>query len=54
MDTSVLLKINDEKIPLNQFITKILTKINLAIVESLKGIDTENIQTIEIKIEKNE
>ena len=53
MDTNVMLKINGEEIPLNQYVTKILTKVNLAIVETLKGIDMENIQNIKIKIEKN-
>jgi len=54
MDTEVLLKINDEEIPLNNFLTKIFTNINLGIVETLKGVDLENIHTIQIKIEKAE
>ncbi|MCE7743184.1 MAG: hypothetical protein GOP50_12105 [Candidatus Heimdallarchaeota archaeon] len=54
MNTEVLLKIDDEEVPLNNFLTKIFTNINWGIVETLKGIDLENIHTIQIKIEKTE
>ena len=50
MNSSVVLKINGEEVPLNQYVTKVLTKVNIAIVETLKGIDTEEILSLKIKI----
>jgi hypothetical protein len=50
MDSSVILKINDEEVPLNQYVTKVLTKVNIAIAETLKGIEVEEINSMKIKI----
>ncbi len=54
MDTEISLKINGNEVPLNNFLNKIFTKINWAIIETLKGIDLESIQTIQIDIEKKD
>ena len=51
MDTNVIVKVNGKEVALNNYLAKIFTKINLAIVETLKGIDTENIHEIEVIIE---
>ncbi len=50
MNSNVVLKINGEEVPLNQYVTKILTKVNIAIAETLKGIDVKEIQSLKIKI----
>jgi hypothetical protein len=50
----VILKVNDEEVPLNNYASKVLKKVNWAIVETLKGLNLENIQSINIKIEKKE
>lgn len=54
MEDTVVLKINNEEIPLNNYVTKIITKITWAIVETLKGIDLEDVKQIKIKVEKTE
>ena len=50
MSSSVILEINDEEVPLNQYVTKVFTKVNIAIVETLKGIDVEEIKSLKLKI----
>ncbi|MCE7746862.1 MAG: hypothetical protein GPJ51_00580 [Candidatus Heimdallarchaeota archaeon] len=50
MKSDVNLKINDEKVPLNQYLTKIFTKINIALAETLKGMEEEQIKSLDIKI----
>ncbi|MCE7738959.1 MAG: hypothetical protein KAU62_07240 [Candidatus Heimdallarchaeota archaeon] len=50
MKSSVILEINDEKVPLNQYLTKIFTKINIALAETLKGMEVEPIKSLKIKI----
>jgi len=50
MKSDVILKINDEEVPLNQYVTKILTKVNIAIVETLKGIEVKQIKSLKVKI----
>ena len=47
---NVVLKINNEEVPLNRYVTSIITKINYAIVETLKDIDLDEIKTLKIKI----
>lgn len=47
------LVIDGRKIPTNEFVTKILSNVIGAIVESLHGID-ENWKEISLKIEKEE
>ena len=50
----VLLKINGEEVPLNRYAASVFLKINWALIETLKGIDLENIQTTEITIVNEE
>ena len=50
MTGRILLKINDEKVPLNNYIGQLFKKLNLALVSTLKGIDEENLNKIEISI----
>ena len=41
--------VNGEEVPLNPFVTRITSKLVLAIVESLKGLE-ENIKEVQIKV----
>jgi hypothetical protein len=41
--------VNGKKVPLNPFVTKITSKLVLAIVESLKGLE-ENIKEVQINV----
>ena len=50
MKSSVILKINDEEVPLNQFLTKVFTKVNIGIAETLKGMDEVEIKSLKVKI----
>ncbi|MHA1345831.1 MAG: hypothetical protein ACTSVO_05245 [Candidatus Heimdallarchaeaceae archaeon] len=50
MTDMILLKINNEKVPLNNYIEQLFKKLNLALISSLKGIDEENLKEIEISI----
>ncbi|MHA1447439.1 MAG: hypothetical protein ACTSSN_12155 [Candidatus Heimdallarchaeaceae archaeon] len=50
MKSDVNLKINGEEVPLNQYVIKIFTRINIAITETLKGIDVEQIKSLNIEI----
>jgi len=49
MDENVILKVNGEDIEMNNFVKKVITSVNKAIVTSLK-IEEEEIKSIEIKI----
>ena len=49
MDENVILKVNGEDIEMNNFVKKIITGVNKAIVTSLK-IEEKEIKTVEIKI----
>ncbi|MHA1482418.1 MAG: hypothetical protein ACTSUP_10710 [Candidatus Heimdallarchaeaceae archaeon] len=50
MTDRILLKINNEKVPLNNYIGQLLEKINLALISTLKGVDEENMREIELSI----
>ena len=54
MTAKVTLKINGEEVPLNNYASKVIKKVNWAIVETLKGIDLDSIQKIKVIIEKTE
>ncbi len=54
MKTKVLLEVNSEEVPLNRYAESVFEKINWALVETLKGLDLDNIRLIKIKIEKTE
>ena len=49
MDENVVLKVNGEDIEMNNFVRKVITSVNKAIVTSLK-IEEKEIKTVEIKI----
>jgi len=49
MDENVILKVNGEDIEMNNFVKKVITSVNKAIVTSLK-IEEKEIKTVEIKI----
>ena len=49
MDENVILKVNGEDIEMNNFVKKIITSVNKAIITSLK-IEEKEIKTVEIKI----
>jgi hypothetical protein len=50
MKSDVNLEINGEEVPLNQFLTKVFTKVNIGIAETLKGMDEVQIKSLNIKI----
>ncbi|MHA2358196.1 MAG: hypothetical protein ACXABK_05465 [Candidatus Heimdallarchaeaceae archaeon] len=50
MENNVQMKINRKSIPLNQFVTTIVSKLVLAIVESLKGTKEEDIKEVIIEV----
>jgi len=50
MVNDVKLEINGENVPLNQYVSKVFKKVNLAIIETLKGIEGE-IESITLRIE---
>ena len=54
MANSVILKINKEKLPLNNYIELLFEKLNLALISTLKGIDEKNLKDIEILIKLTE
>ena len=49
MDENMTLKVNGEDVEMNNFVRKIITNVNKAIVTSLK-MEEKEIKTIEIKI----
>lgn len=48
--SKVEIKINNNKVPLNQFVNTIVSKLVLAIVDSLKGIEDKDIENVNIKV----
>ena len=50
MTDRIQLKINNEKVPLNNYIKQLFEKINLALISTLKGVDEENLRKIELSI----
>ncbi len=50
MSDRILLKINNEKVPLNNYIKLLFEKLNLALISTLKGVDEENLKNIELSI----
>ncbi|MCG3223773.1 MAG: hypothetical protein H7647_04860 [Candidatus Heimdallarchaeota archaeon] len=50
MTDRILLKINNEKVPMNNYIKQLFKKLNLALISSLKGVDEKNLKEIEISI----
>ncbi len=50
MTDRILLKINNEKVPLNNYIEQLFEKLNLALISTLKGVDEENLREIELSI----
>lgn len=50
MTDRILLKINNEKVPMNNYIKQLFKKLNLALISSLKGVDEENLREIELSI----
>ncbi len=49
MDENIILKVNGEDVEMNNFVRKIITNVNKAIVISLK-MEEKEIKTIEIEI----
>ena len=47
----IQLKINDETLPINDYIKLLIKKLNLALISTLKGVDEDNMEKIEISIE---
>ncbi len=50
--SKVEIKVNNNKIPLNQFVNTIVSKLILAIVDSLKGIEDKDIENVNITLDK--
>ena len=50
MTDRILLKINNEEVPLNNYIKQLFEKLNLALISTLKGVDEENLKEIELLI----
>ncbi|MBY9001258.1 MAG: hypothetical protein KGD64_10110 [Candidatus Heimdallarchaeota archaeon] len=50
MTDEIQLKINNETLPLNDYIKLIIKKLNLALISTLKGVDEESMEKIEISI----
>ena len=50
MIDEIQLKINNETLPLNDYIKLIIKKLNLALISTLKGVDEESMEKIEISI----
>ncbi len=50
MKSNVVLEINDEEVPLNQFLKKVFAKVNIAIAGTLKGFDEGEIKSLKLKI----
>ncbi len=48
--SKVEIKVNEKQVPLNQFVTTITSKLVMAIVDSLKGIEEKDVKDISIKI----
>ena len=48
--SKVEIEINDKQVPLNQFVTTITSKLVMAIVDSLKGIEEEDVRDVNIKV----
>jgi len=48
--SEVLLIVNENKVPLNRFLKKLLGKILFSFASSLKGISEDDIKTITVKI----
>lgn len=46
----ILLKINNEKVPLNNYIKQLFEKLNLALISTLKGVEEEDLREIELSI----
>ncbi|MCG3217213.1 MAG: hypothetical protein KAS63_10825 [Candidatus Heimdallarchaeota archaeon] len=51
---NIQLKVNDKKVPLNQFMKKIIYRTIFAIVGSLKGFDEDGIESIELFLSSKE
>ncbi|MCG3225627.1 MAG: hypothetical protein H7645_01805 [Candidatus Heimdallarchaeota archaeon] len=49
--SKVEIKVNNNKIPLNQFVNTIVSKLILAIVDSLKGIEDKDIENVNITLD---
>jgi len=54
MDTNVILKIDGKEIAFNDFVGKVFSDINLAVIKNLKGIDLDSMKEIELIISKDE
>ena len=50
MKSDVILEINGEEAPLNQFLKKVFAKVNIAIAETLKGMNEVEIKSLKVKI----
>ena len=48
--TKVEIEINEKQVPLNRFVTTITSKLVMAIVDSLKGIEEKDVKDVSIKI----
>lgn len=46
----VEIRVNDNQVPLNQYVTTLVSKLVLAIVDSLKGIEEEDIENVNITV----
>lgn len=53
MSNIIEVKVNDKKIPLNRFLKKLITRLVLAVVSSLKEVDEEAIERVDISVAIN-
>ena len=51
--SKVEIKVNNNQIPLNQYVNTLVSKLVLAIVDSLKGIEDKNIENVNITVTYN-
>ncbi|MHA1684815.1 MAG: hypothetical protein ACTSYD_00255 [Candidatus Heimdallarchaeaceae archaeon] len=50
MTRAIEVKVNGKKVPLNRFLKKLITRLVLAVVSSLKEVDEQVIETVDISV----
>ncbi len=48
--SKVEIKVNDNQVPLNKYVNTLVSKLVLAIVDSLKGIDDKDVEKVIITV----
>ncbi|MHA1954241.1 MAG: hypothetical protein ACW96U_09885 [Candidatus Heimdallarchaeaceae archaeon] len=48
--SKVEIQVNNNQVPLNQFVNTIVSKLVLAIVDSLKGLEGKDVENVNIKV----